>query len=301
VDYGDGSGVQPLSLKADKSVGLAHTYAASGSYTVTVGVTDKDGATGSAQMKVAVANLAPSVGPISGPLDPVALNSSIGCSALFADPGLTDTHTALWSWGDGASSPGVVTEAGGAGTVTGSHAYALAGVYEVTLTVSDQEGAAGTAVYDYLVAYDPTSGFVTGGGWISSAAGAYEASSAFTGKASFGFVSKYYKKATNPRGNTRFVLHGAGFEFKATAYDSLTVAGAIAQYKGSGTVGKAQGYSFFVTVLDGQVQGGGGIDKFRIKIWNTKTRAVVYDTQMGAADGAAPTTPLGGGSVVIHS
>jgi hypothetical protein len=301
VDYGDGFGLQALTLKADRSFALAHTYVASGTYTVMISVTDKDNGTGTSQVKLTVANLAPSVGPISGPLDPVALNTAASFSSPFSDPGITDTHTALWSWGDGTSSAGLVSEKSGAGTVTGSHAYSLAGVYEVTLTVTDQEGAAGTALYDYLVAYDPTSGFVTGGGWITSPAGAYKVKPTLAAKASFGFVSKYFKKATNPRGNTRFIVHGAGFDFKATVYDSLTVAGPLAQYAGSGTVNGTQGYSFLVSIRDGQALGGGGIDTFRIKIWNTRTRAVVYDTQMGAADSAPPTTPLGGGSIVIHS
>ncbi|HUF28318.1 MAG TPA: DNA/RNA non-specific endonuclease [Gemmatimonadaceae bacterium] len=41
VDYGDGSGVQPLAL-ADKSFALAHTYLAPGTFTVTVSIDDGD-------------------------------------------------------------------------------------------------------------------------------------------------------------------------------------------------------------------------------------------------------------------
>jgi hypothetical protein len=47
VDYGDGSGVQPLSLKPDKTFNLYHKYSSSGSYTVTVTIKDDDGGTGS--------------------------------------------------------------------------------------------------------------------------------------------------------------------------------------------------------------------------------------------------------------
>ncbi len=300
VDYGDGSGVQSLALGADKSFRLAHTYAQNGAYAAKVRVTDKDGASGTAQVTVNVANVAPSVGPISAPADPVGTAVVVSCSSPFTDPGTSDTHTAVWSWGDGTASAGAVSEAAGSGNVTGSHTYAATGVYSVSLTVSDADGGSGTASYDFIVVYDPTSGFVTGGGWIASPAGANASKPAFAGKASFGFVSKYFKKATNPRGDTRFVLHGAAFDFKAKAYDSLTVAGALAQYAGSGTVNGAQGYGFLVSVLDGQAAGGGGTDKFRLKIWDAKTRAVIYDTQSGAADTAAPTTLLGGGSIVIH-
>jgi hypothetical protein len=40
VDYGDGSGAQPLTLNPDKSFVLSHPYASPGSYTVTVQVSD---------------------------------------------------------------------------------------------------------------------------------------------------------------------------------------------------------------------------------------------------------------------
>jgi hypothetical protein len=50
-----------------------------------------------------------------------------------------------------------------------------------------------------------------------------------------------------------------------------------------------------------QVSGGGGEDKFRIKIWDRNNAdAVVYDDQLGADDNADPNTSLGGGSSVIH-
>jgi hypothetical protein len=51
VDYGDGSGSQPLTLNADKTFTLAHTYAAGGVYTVTVDVSDGS-AHGTAQTSV---------------------------------------------------------------------------------------------------------------------------------------------------------------------------------------------------------------------------------------------------------
>jgi hypothetical protein len=46
VDYGDGSGVQPLTLNADKTFALNHTYTASGSYTVAVTINDSQGGQG---------------------------------------------------------------------------------------------------------------------------------------------------------------------------------------------------------------------------------------------------------------
>ena len=48
-----------------------------------------------------------------------------------------------------------------------------------------------------------------------------------------------------------------------------------------------------------QKQGLGGIDKFRIKIWNKSTVEVVYNDQMDALEDANPTPALSGGSIVM--
>jgi hypothetical protein len=124
-----------------------------------------------------------------------------------------------------------------------------------------------------------------------------------TGKASFGFVSKYQKGATVPTGNTEFQFHVAKFNFSSTSYQWLVVSGAKAQYKGTGTVNGQPGYGFLLTATDGQLQGGGGVDKFRIKIWDVSTGQVVYDNVLGASDDIDNANPqaIAGGSIVIHS
>ena len=121
-----------------------------------------------------------------------------------------------------------------------------------------------------------------------------------TGKANFGFVSRYKKGQTVPTGETEFVFKAGNLKFNSTSYDWLVVSGARAQYKGAGTVNGVVGYSFMLTAIDGQISGGGVTDKFRIKIWNTATSAIVYDNQMGALDSATPSTVIGGGSIVIQ-
>ncbi|MFN2638358.1 MAG: PKD domain-containing protein, partial [Gemmatimonadaceae bacterium] len=111
------------------------------------------------------------IGPITAPITPVAVGTSITASANFTYDNTADTHTAVFTWGDGVSSSGAVTESNGSGSVTGNHTYTTAGVYEITLTVTGQSGASGQSVFDYVVVYDPAAGFVTGGGWIISPAG----------------------------------------------------------------------------------------------------------------------------------
>ena len=185
-------------------------------------------------------------------------------------------------------------------------AFTQAGVYNVKLTVSDPLCGTATATqingFDaMIVVYDPKAGFVTGGGWINSPLGAYVADPTLAGKANFGFVSKYQKGSSVPTGETEFQFKVANFNFHSTSYDWLVVSGPMAQYKGSGTINNAGDYGFLLTAVDGEINGGGGTDKFRIKVYNKATSAVLYDNMLGSADGAAPTTVLGGGSIVIHT
>lgn len=56
-----------------------------------------------------------------------------------------------------------------------------------------------------------------------------------------------------------------------------------------------------LTAIDGEVAGGGGVDRLRIRIWDRTTDTIVYDTQAGAGTDADPTTVLGGGSITIHN
>lgn len=269
------------------------------SKTVALRVTDTKGSLSPiSTATVLVNNVPPAVSTITAPLDPVQTNTSINTHASFTDPGVLDTHTAVWDWGDGSTSAGVVNETTGA--VSGSHTYTSPGVYTLTLTVTDKDGGFGRSVFHYVVIYDPEGGFVTGGGWINSPAGAYAQDPSLSGKATFGFVSKYQRGAEVPTGQTEFQFKVASLNFHSTSYDWLIIAGAKAQYKGSGTINGSGDYRFMLTGIDGQINGGGGVDKFRIKIWEKATDAIIYDNQIGADITADPTTAIAGGSIVIH-
>jgi hypothetical protein len=174
-----------------------------------------------------------------------------------------------------------------------------------------------------VVVYNPASGWVSGNGTIVSPVGAYTPNPSLTGTAKFGFVSKYVKGATVPTGNTEFNFKVAKFKFKSTSYDWLVVSGAKAQYKGSGvikihTVSHAGDedceneshfqtwtgdYGFLLTATDGSLNGGGGVDKFRMKIVDKSTGSVVYDNLIGSSDDPESFTPqaIASGKIVIHS
>jgi len=67
--------------------------------------------------------------------------------------------------------------------------------------------------------------------------------------------------------------------FRSSSYDWLVIAGARAQFKGRGTI-NAGDYGFMLTAIDGQAIGGGGQDKFRIKIYDRITNVILYDTSL---------------------
>ena len=68
--------------------------------------------------------------------------------------------------------------------------------------VHGDDGGAATGTYQYVVVYDTEGGFVTGGGWVNSPAGAYVPDPTSAGKANFGFVSRYAQGAQVPEGET---------------------------------------------------------------------------------------------------
>ena len=237
---------------------------------------------------------------IEGPTAPLALGVSADITVRYRDgtPIPAELGHSI-AWGDGQATQGMLDPV--TGMISASHLYASAGVYEVSATVYGDEGEATSASLQYVVVYDPSAGFVTGGGWIQSPTGAYALEPTLAGKATFGFVSKYKKGATTPSGETAFEFRTADLSFHSEAYQWLVISGARAQFKGAGTINGTSGYGFMLTAIDGDVKGGGGIDRFRIKIWDQATEEIVYDNMMAATDDAAPTTALGGGSIVIHA
>lgn len=64
------------------------------------------------------------------------------------------------------------------------------------------------------------------------------------------------------------------FNFKSDSHDAgtLLISGVKATYRGIGTVNGYGSYGFMVSAVDGDVSGGVGNDKFRIKIWKKNLR-----------------------------
>jgi hypothetical protein len=295
------SGVTVAGVRSD-SQSLNAPYL-SGTTTINWKASDVAGNQSTCQQTVTVTNPAPVAmitGPATGAL--YAINTPVNLTGGFTD-NAGGTHTATWTF-DTFTQAGLVNET--TQVVNATYSFTTPGVYRIKLTVADACGGESTTdqvdgLTAMIVIYDPNGGWVSGGGWINSPAGAYAANPSLTGKANFAFQSKYQTGATTPDGKTEFQFKVANLDFGSANYEWLVVAGARAQYKGVGTINGAGNYGFMLTAIDGQVNGGGGVDKFRIKIWDKSNGdAIVYDNQMGAVDDATPSTALGGGSIVIH-
>ncbi len=262
----------------------------------TVIITADDGSGGTAQVNfdLTVNNVAPTVGAITIPPEPVAVTDQpVNAGATFGDPAGTadEPYTCAVDYGDGSGAQ--------AGTVSGmactgpGHTYAEAGIYTVTVSVTDKDGDSGTRTSDvFIVIYDPDGGFVTGGGWIDSPRGAYKPDESLTGKATFGFVSKYKKGASTPTGNTEFQFKAGDLNFHSSSYDWMVVTGRDnASFKGSGTINGMGDYKFMLWAGDGSP------DTFRIRIWQedeaTAIETDIYDNGFNQA--------IGGGSVVVQT
>jgi hypothetical protein len=190
-DFGDGA----TSIEASPT----HAYADNDAYTVTLTVTDASGATATATTTADITNVAPSITGFDLPTEPVAIGMVVSAAVRFADAGSADTHGARIDWGDGAISSAAAT----VGRASATHTYAVPGVYTVTAQVTDDDNASAEATFQYVVVYDPSAGFVTGGGWIDSPSSACASfCGGASGKATFGFVARYRKGASTARGAT---------------------------------------------------------------------------------------------------
>ena len=115
------------------TVSGSHVYADNGAYTVTITVNDDEGGTAADTLLVTVSNLPPTVN--AGPDQTKDEGQTVAFDGAFTDPGVLDTHTILWDFGDGTTV---------AGSLTPSHVYADNGTYTVRLTVTDNDGDSGT-------------------------------------------------------------------------------------------------------------------------------------------------------------
>jgi hypothetical protein len=259
-------------------------------FSVTVSASDGELAT-TDTFDVTVNNLPPVITSTSGVPSAAALTSSLGVWANFTDPGVLDTHTAVFFWGDGSTSIGTVDESGGSGSAAASHLYSAPGFYTITVTVTDDDGASDSSTLGEVFIFDPNT-FVTGGGWITSPTGALTGIADHTGKGTFGFVAKYDKSGT-VKGNLEFQLH-KGLNLHATSFDYLLINNGIAVFEGTGKVNGAEGYDFKVVATD-ERYATSSEDLFWITV--SHGGVVVYDGDSYPSGGL----PITGRGIQVHN
>lgn len=161
VSWGDGTSSQHALAAGSSAYAVSHRYLDDNPTDtphdiapVMVAVTDKDGGAGGSATAVAVKNVAPSVkslvltdeaGATVGSGAFLALSGlPIDLRAAFSDVGTLDTHTALVNWGDGTSSPGLVTGGAGTGAAEGTHTWTAVGKVRLRVSVTDDDTETGT-------------------------------------------------------------------------------------------------------------------------------------------------------------
>ena len=132
VDYGDDAGSGPLDLTPDKRFVLRHDYVRSGQYIVTVQLTDDDGDTGQAELRVDVGNRQPSI-ELGEPLE-IEEGAPWTRVGTFVDAD-RDQWTATVDYDDGAGPrPLEITPEQ---SFTLNHTYDDEGAHEISVVIDD--------------------------------------------------------------------------------------------------------------------------------------------------------------------
>ena len=122
----------------------SHTYAAGGTFTVTLTVTDNQGATGNVSHPVTVTAPPPPNQPPVAAFTSSCTQLTCSFTSTSSDPDGTIASYA-WTFGDG----------GTATTQNPSHTYTAGGTFTVTLTVTDNLGATGNVSHTVTVTAPP--------------------------------------------------------------------------------------------------------------------------------------------------
>src|SRR4051794_13119336 len=137
-NFGDGS--------AGTGRTVEHTYADAGTYQVTLRVTDDQGKAGSVTQPVNVTAPPP---PANKPPTAAFTSDVRNLAAAFDGSGSSDSDGTVasyaWRFGDGTTDTGRTVQ----------HSYAAEGTYEVTLTVTDDQGASGSVTQTVNVTAPP--------------------------------------------------------------------------------------------------------------------------------------------------
>lgn len=160
VNWGDGSistGTVVIDPAGGFDVNGGHTYASTGSFSLSVKVTDVGGTVASFAGVVTVSEPPPSVAGVTFNVTEGVSFTGPVASFTDADPNLVAPNfIATITWGDGTSSTGSVSSNGVGGfNVSGTHKYAEEGSFPVCVSVTASGSPAGVGNGTALVADAP--------------------------------------------------------------------------------------------------------------------------------------------------
>jgi hypothetical protein len=148
-----------------RSFELTHQYlddnpsgTASDIYTILVTLQDDDLGEDLAEVRVTVHNVPPVITKLTTSAKEIGdagEGRKVTLCGSFTEVGTLDTHTVWIDWGDGTAGYGAVVQSNGKGTISGSHVYKWGGVYEIKVTLTDDD--TGTA-------FAETRAYITGAG-----------------------------------------------------------------------------------------------------------------------------------------
>jgi hypothetical protein len=139
VDWGDGT-VTTESV-TDGVLSATQTYPDDGLFTIVVSIDDGQGGSAADRVVQQVVNAAPTITSDSGDVT-VQVDDPFAFEVDFEDPGILDTHTVSFDFGDGTTAIQELSE--GERSASAIHRYAAGGTAAITVTVTDSDGGSDT-------------------------------------------------------------------------------------------------------------------------------------------------------------
>lgn len=214
---------------------------------------------------------APITTSISITPNPIPVNATATLTANFTDAGSSGLNTAYYTV-DGGAPVFLASLNGSASQATLNIApFTSAGIHTFCARAQDNAGNVGVYQCAMLAVYDPSGGFVTGGGLLQAPAG----------RSIFALVARYFHNQTTPTG--LFQFRNATQYLRSTSLSWLVTTGNTATLRGVGEWNNTPGFTFEAIATSANP------DTLSLKVW----------TPSGTLLNLTP-TPLSGGQIIVH-